>query len=189
LLVNGILSLSLIFIDFELFVWPIVIVFFLVLNVFVYKFFHYPSILFGSLETTEEKYSGEREEEPPYHVDEQLVLRIDNYMHESTPFLKTEITIFQLAVRLNVPQHELSQLLRKHFEMNYFDFINGYRVEHVKRRLAYDECIPKMKVLAEECGFNSESAFFRIFKQHTGTTPFNYRRLHKKKELSDSEQG
>jgi len=187
LLVNGILSLSLIFIDFKLFVWPIVIIFFLVLNVFAFKLFHYPSIVNDSLKT-EEINNQKPEEETPYHVDAQLVLRIDNYMHESTPFLQVEITIHQLADRLNISQHELSQLLKRYYEMNYFDFINGYRVEHVERRLICDECIPKMNVLAEECGFNSESAFFRIFKNHTGTTPFNYRRLHKKNKLSDSKQ-
>jgi AraC family transcriptional regulator len=33
--------------------------------------------------------------------------------------------------------------------------------------------------VALSCGFSSQSHFTRVFREHTGTTPWAYRRLHR----------
>ena len=61
--------------------------------------------------------------------------------------------------------------------MNFFEFINRYRVEEAKRLLASvdfkDETILE---LIYKSGFNSPSAFHRFFKRIVGLTPTEYRK-------------
>lgn len=57
------------------------------------------------------------------------------------------------------------------------DYINSYRVEMLKRKLQDRENLKyKILVLADDCGFSSKATLSRIFKQHTGQTPTEYRK-------------
>ena len=62
------------------------------------------------------------------------------------------------------------------FELNFFDYINQYRVQEFKAAVTD----PKNKNysllgIAFECGFNSKSAFNRMFKKSTGLTPSQFK--------------
>ena len=59
---------------------------------------------------------------------------------------------------------------------NFFDFINGYRVEEAKR-LFKDPSKSAYTILAiaEDAGFNSKSAFNAVFKRVAGQTPSEFR--------------
>ena len=97
------------------------------------------------------------------------------YMDQQQPYLRSKLTLNQLADEVQMPTLVLSQLLNEALDQNFFHFINGYRVEEVKKRLQN----PKYKNLtilgiALECGFSSKAAFNRIFKMHTGVTPSAY---------------
>ena len=72
---------------------------------------------------------------------------------------------------------ELSHVLKEEMQQNFADFVNYYRVEEVKKQLA-DPANKEMPVLtiAWTCGFNSKSAFNRVFKSLTNETPTNYRK-------------
>ena len=98
-----------------------------------------------------------------------------NYMEEEKPFLKNKITLHEVASAINIPSHHLSQVLNDKIKQNFFDFINGYRIEALKKKLKD----PKSKHLtmlgiANDCGFNSKASFNRIFKKSTGLTPSEY---------------
>ena len=97
------------------------------------------------------------------------------YMEVEKPFLKNKITLQEIASALDIPNHHLSQVLNDKIKQNFFDFINGYRIEALKEKLKD----PKSKHLtilgiANECGFNSKASFNRIFKKNTGLTPSEY---------------
>ena len=96
-------------------------------------------------------------------------------MEVEKPFLKNKITLQEIASALDIPNHHLSQVLNDKIKQNFFDFINGYRIEALKEKLKD----PKSKHLtilgiANECGFNSKASFNRIFKKNTGLTPSEY---------------
>jgi len=58
----------------------------------------------------------------------------------------------------------------------FHDFVNGYRVREVQRRiLAGDTRSIKMLALAMDAGFASKSAFNEAFKKHTSQTPSAFR--------------
>ncbi len=102
--------------------------------------------------------------------------KLVSYMKLSKPYLNPDLTLPQLAAELGISTHLLSQVINDHFEINFFDFINGYRVNAFKERIA-DQKYAGFSFLgiAFECGFNSKSAFNRVFKTRTGQTPSQYK--------------
>ena len=74
-----------------------------------------------------------------------------------------------------VARFHLSEVLNRHANKNFYEFINHYRIDYVCERLLED---PDRSVLdiALEAGFSSKSTFNAIFKQFTGQTPTQYRK-------------
>jgi len=99
------------------------------------------------------------------------------YMESSKPYLNPDLSLSQLADEIDITSHYLSQVINEKFNHNFFDFINGYRVEAFKEKIK-DPGYSNYSFLgiAFECGFNSKSAFNRIFKQTTGLTPTQYKK-------------
>jgi AraC-like DNA-binding protein len=108
---------------------------------------------------------------------QQYVEKLIEYMKSSKPYLNPDLSLSQLAGEIGITSHYLSQVINEKFNLNFFDFINGYRVEAFKERIT-DPKYSNFSFLgiAFECGFNSKSAFNRIFKQVTGLTPSQYRK-------------
>jgi AraC-like DNA-binding protein len=98
-------------------------------------------------------------------------------MDTDKPYLNSDLTIRELADKLSMSSHNLSEILNTGLNKNFYDFINGYRVEEVKRKLAEKESENfSLIAIAFDSGFNSKSAFNIIFKKYTGTTPSEYRK-------------
>lgn len=102
--------------------------------------------------------------------------KVGQFMTLNRPYLDPDLTLPKLAEDLNVSTHHLSQVINEMHGKNFFNFINKYRVEEVKRKIE-DPKYQNYSLLgiAYESGFNSKSAFNRVFKNITGTTPSAYR--------------
>ena len=102
--------------------------------------------------------------------------KIDDYFKTERPYLEPDLNLPGLAKSLHVPHHHLSQVINEVYGQNFFDFINKYRVEEVKNKIV-DPQFDNYSLLgiAFESGFNSKSAFNRVFKKFTGTTPSEFR--------------
>lgn len=98
-------------------------------------------------------------------------------MEVEKPYLNSELTLRELADKLSISTHNLSEILNTRLNQNFYDFINRYRVEEVKRRMAEKESENfSLIAIAFDSGFNSKSAFNTIFKKQTGVTPSQYRK-------------
>ena len=111
---------------------------------------------------------------PP--LTKELAEKVQAFMAAQKPYLNTELTLPMLAGQLNIPQHQLSQVINEAIGLNFFDFVNGHRVEEAKR-LLLDPAKGSYTVIAiaVEAGFNSKSAFNAVFKKQTGQTPSEFR--------------
>ncbi len=107
-----------------------------------------------------------------------LASQVEKLMKEKKPYTDPDLTLPLLAEMLNVPSHHLSRTINGHFSMNFFDYINRFRIEEVKRRIT-DPSFANLTILgiAMDCGFNSKSAFNRLFKKYTGQTPSEYKAM------------
>jgi len=119
------------------------------------------------------KYSGSRLNDSEAL---QYSKKLNSYMDLSRPYLNPDLTLPQLAAEIGISTHLLSQVINEHFKLNFFDFVNQYRVETFKEKIVNPE-YGNFSILgiAFECGFNSKSAFNRIFKKYTGLTPSQYK--------------
>jgi AraC-like DNA-binding protein len=97
-------------------------------------------------------------------------------MDAEKPWRDSELTLADLAARLNTTPHKLSEVLNSQIEQTFYDFVNGYRVREVQRRIkAGDARALKMLALAMDAGFASKSTFNQAFKKHTSQTPSDFR--------------
>ena len=80
-----------------------------------------------------------------------------------------------LAEKLECSREELSEAINKGFLLKFNDFINSYRVEAFKTKLA-EGLQDQLSLLgiAFECGFNSKATFNRAFKKFTNVSPTQY---------------
>ena len=101
--------------------------------------------------------------------------KILEYVEDHKPYLNPELRISDLSQHLEIPSHRVSLLINRKVGKNFFEFVNSYRVEEVKKRLP-DESYTHLTLdaIARDCGFNSSASFYRVFKQQTGFTPKEY---------------
>ena len=98
-------------------------------------------------------------------------------MAKESPWKDSELTLGDLAARLESTPHKVSELLNARLGQTFYDFVNGYRVEDVQRRIASGENRTRtMLTLALDAGFASKSTFNQAFKSRTGQTPSAYKR-------------
>ncbi len=105
------------------------------------------------------------------------VKAIEKGIQEQKLFLDSNINLERFSEQIGLRPRDTSAVLKIHYQSNFFEFINGYRVVEAKRLLALPEY--KDETILEvifKSGFNSPSAFHRFFKRNVGVTPTEYRK-------------
>lgn len=101
---------------------------------------------------------------------------ITEFMESKKPWLDCEFSLQDLADGLNRPRNQVSQAINESCGMNFYDFVNGYRVAEVQRLISLPENSSyKMIALAFDSGFASKPTFNAAFKKKVGCTPSEYR--------------
>jgi AraC-like DNA-binding protein len=138
------------------------------------ELFSFPEKESFILEQKPEKYSGSRLKESEARL---YLEKLNRFMEEEKPYLSPDLNLPQLAKEVDIPSHYLSQVINENIGLNFFDFINRQRVEDVKSKIS-DPRYNNFSILgiAFESGFNSKSAFNRVFKNITGLTPSEYKK-------------
>ena len=108
-----------------------------------------------------------------------IIQKLTAYMINEKPYLKPSLSVDDLTKSLNIPARNLSQAIHTSLNKNFYDLINAYRIEEVKK-LMQDENSQNQTLLAlaYSSGFNSKSVFNAAFKKHTGMTPKEYKSKH-----------
>ena len=106
-------------------------------------------------------------------------------MNTEKPYRNGDPTLQDLADALSISAHNLTEVINTQLGQNFYDFVNGYRVREVKKRLVDPEYAHlTLLAIGMEAGFNSKSAFNAVFKKHTGMTPSQYRAQARKPSVS-----
>lgn len=113
-------------------------------------------------------------------IDPAQVNRLINYMTENKPYLNQLLTLENLAAQIAMPARQLSQVINRHFDKNFFEFINGYRIDESKALLTKEENAKEtILTIMAQAGFNSKATFNTLFKKTVGMTPSQYRKEQK----------
>lgn len=98
------------------------------------------------------------------------------YMTKEKPYLNPEMTQSDLALEIDISSHHFSEVLYYNMEQNFYNFINSYRILEAQNLMKDSKYFDsKILAIAYDSGFKSKSTFNRIFKNHTGITPSEYR--------------
>ncbi len=93
-------------------------------------------------------------------------------VNEEKLYLDPELSLSELASKLNAHNSLLSIVINKGFGKNFNDFINEYRVKEFQYRVKLTENQHLTLLgIAFDCGFNSKATFNRVFKKMTGKSP------------------
>ena len=121
-----------------------------------------------------------REKEAPVLLKKTFSLtksELDSIMLKGKHYMDSDLTLDKLAMHCNMSRNELSAAINDLFAKNFFDFVNGYRID------AFVKSYPDQKVedtattfieVAYAVGFNSKSSFNRAFKKHFNQTPSSF---------------
>lgn len=106
---------------------------------------------------------------------EVLHFQLSQMMSQDKPYQESELSLTELARRLNTQPNYLSQVINEREGKTFYDFINTLRIEEFKRLATSQESRKyTLMALAEQCGFNSKSSFNRYFKKVTGQSPSEF---------------
>jgi len=117
--------------------------------------------------------------------DKDVLDRIIVLVDKDKLYQETELTLQDLADKIQYPSYLVSQAINEGLNKNFYDLINGYRVEEAKL-LLLDPKNENYTILSVgfEAGFNSKTTFNTVFKKFTGQTPTEFRTG----KLADSRQ-
>ncbi|MBN2092659.1 helix-turn-helix transcriptional regulator [candidate division KSB1 bacterium] len=107
---------------------------------------------------------------------QELQKKLVHLMETEKPYTDSNLKLTQLARMLSTSPNYLSQVINEELNQNFFDFVNGYRIEEAKRLIA-DPANQNDTILAiaYDVGFNSKSVFNTSFKKHSQMTPSQFR--------------
>ena len=101
----------------------------------------------------------------------QNLMIIDKLYHDP------RLTLPKLAKRISASAQTTSEIINRHFQMSFADFLNSYRLKDAEQMLPDPQNSDrKIASIAFECGFGTLSTFNTAFKKHTGLTPSEYKR-------------
>ena len=166
--------------------FTVIAVSFLIMN--LYLFFR-PQILYGipgmagtasdkSLEIgeiqTEKEFDGEISHPGVLNLEYYKPL-LEQYMANEKPFLKQGYSISELAAETGIPQHHLSALLNRVYEVRFTDFLNRMRIKYIRENFHREGWHQlTLEGIAKIAGFNSRTTFFNAIKKATGLTPSEF---------------
>lgn len=145
---------------------------FVLVNLLVFTAVRY----FGAFEQVTETILSKKAEEEK-SLQPEMAAQVDEGIRRDKIYMEPDITLDSLAESLGIMPRDLSTLINRHFGINYYEFINRYRIEEAKRMLTSDEY--KNTTITDiylQVGFNSKSVFYTFFKKIEGITPTQCRK-------------
>lgn len=112
---------------------------------------------------------------------QQYLELLQEKMLKDKPYLNPSLSIQDIANQVNLSSKVISQVTNEQLKLNFSAFVNTYRIEEAKKRLA-SESYRQFTIagIAYDCGFNSISSFNTTFKATTKQTPSQFRKTYLK---------
>lgn len=104
------------------------------------------------------------------HSQAECAILVQNFFKSSTAYLDPNFCLDDLSSSLELPRHTLSSCFSNHFNMNFYNLVSCYRIQHAlllyknSPNLSWDS-------IALDCGYFSRTSFNKHFKKNTGLLP------------------
>jgi len=107
----------------------------------------------------------------------EIYLRLKELMKDPNVFTDPDINRKVIAEKLNTNEKYIFDTIREYYGVSISDYVNSYRLNYARNLLALPSDKRTIDAIASDAGFNSRSIFYRLFKEHYGMTPVEFRRL------------
>ena len=153
--------------------WGLVVIFIYFVS---YKTFRHPNLF----ERSPEHSIPPPRLRPPVDLTpevEVLTKKLQTHMHDHQSYLNPDLTIFELAKKVDLPSRKISTYLNQNLKQNFSEWVNQYRVEEAKQKLN-DPTFSHLSIegVGLDSGFKSRSAMYAAFKKQTGQSPGHFRK-------------
>jgi AraC-like DNA-binding protein len=100
---------------------------------------------------------------------------LETYMQLNKPFLKQGYSINALSNETGIPQHHLSSMINRVYEMRFNEYLNRLRIDYISENFKNPEWEKlTLEGIAKQAGFTSRTTFFNTIKKITGLSPSEY---------------
>ncbi|WP_299899689.1 helix-turn-helix transcriptional regulator [uncultured Aquimarina sp.] len=105
----------------------------------------------------------------------ELKQKLLHLLNDQKVYKQNDITLQKLSELMDTTRHNTSQIINEHFNLNFFELINKYRIEAAKELLK-EERHKNFNIIdiAYEVGFNNKVTFNKSFKKYNQVTPSEY---------------
>ncbi|MGQ8869635.1 helix-turn-helix domain-containing protein [Myroides sp. TSA_177.3] len=105
-------------------------------------------------------------------------IKVNHIIIENKSYLDANFKMTDLASRTKISRYYLAQYFNVVYQMNFREYINKLRIEHVVQYIENHQQKEELSVqdLFLESAFNSKTSFFKSFKHVLGCTPFEFLR-------------
>ena len=100
--------------------------------------------------------------------------RLETLMKEKQPYLQEHYKVADLARDLGIPQHHVTILLNRILNTRFNDYINHYRIQHIKVLIQKHGLTHTLEGFANMAGFSNRTTFIRAVQRVTGQSPSKY---------------
>ncbi|MCH2082331.1 MAG: AraC family transcriptional regulator [Saprospiraceae bacterium] len=101
--------------------------------------------------------------------------KIQQFLTDDKIYLQPELSLIDMADRLEISSNMLSQYINLGFGINFKQLINDFRIGEFKKEVVKESnSHMTLLAIAMNCGFNSKATFNRVFKKSTGLSPREY---------------
>ena len=140
----------------------------IILMTIIVKSWRQPEVTSGIYKSADKYQTSKLSDLDVQSIKQKLVTLVE----EDKPFLDPELSLKQLADKLQLPAHNLSQLINQEYNLNFSHFINESRIDYavdLMKRGGHKKTT--LEGIAYDSGFNSKSTFNRAFKRKLGCSP------------------
>ena len=112
---------------------------------------------------------------------QQYARQVEEYLRTSEVYVNPNLSLKEVAKATGVSTNNLSKSINTVLGKNFFDLVNGLRVEKSKFLLVEKkEKGLTLETIAEQCGFNSQVTYCNAFKKAIGMTTNQWLKLFKR---------
>lgn len=109
-------------------------------------------------------------------IKQDIEQKVLEYFENEQAFLNPNLNMELLSEVIQYPKYQITEVLNVELGKSFFQFVNSYRIEAVKKKLLEPKLKFSIEAIGYECGFNSKSSFYTVFKNITGETPVAFRK-------------
>ena len=111
----------------------------------------------------------------PIETEQALLNKLKRF-ESSSKFTNNDMSLAVLSGQFETNTKYLSEIINKHYHVNFNTYINKLRINFIIEKLKSDPNFINYKIsyLAETSGFSSHSTFATIFKSITGIAPITF---------------